>query len=768
MSICSCSLLNSVKSTDKLYSYLIPQELEGKISCGMAVKVPFGKGNRTEDAIVFDVCENPVEKNRKLKAIDSITDELPVIYPDQLELCSTVSKRCSCTLGDALSLMIPSQCFKRRGTVVKYVRLSDCDKAREMLKNNAFRSIMHVKCLSFLLDLLDQGKDPITSEFEITTVTGCSKAQLVALRDKGLVLFENRREESDSSEFARRLQKDFETFDSDNQEDSSFSKRFEPNSEQQDAIDQICDENSSSSVYLLHGITGSGKTEVYLNCAEEYLRRGYGVLYLVPEISLTPQTISWITGRLKRNVAVIHSRLTPAEKYRQWDLIRRGIATIVVAPRSGIFAPIKNLKLIIIDEEHDTSYKSETHPRYNSKELAIARSKLTHAKVVLGSATPSIESYYASELGVYKKLSLSQRASKNAHLAQVNIIDMKEQLKLGAGEMLSIPLRQACAKAISENKQIILFLNRRGYSRTLVCTDCSEPVTCPSCSVGMTLHNMKHSSERVLVCHYCGYMIPTCQAECGNCHGKHFKRVGFGTQQLETLIHELYPNEKVLRMDQDTTSENGAHERILSEFRNGEASFLIGTQMIAKGHDFPNVTVVGILAADLMTNSADYRSSERAFQLITQASGRAGRSDFPGHVYIQTMNPQNAMIRYAASQDYVSFFNEELQYRRMLNLPPFKALGEIVLSLEDEDVLKTRADIVASYLRELINMQDASLDFELYGPMPAAIYELRDRYRMCFNIKAKNKSCLNYVFGCLLESFSPKEYPLSVDPDPLR
>jgi primosomal protein N' (replication factor Y) len=347
---------------------------------------------------------------------------------------------------------------------------------------------------------------------------------------------------------------------------------------------------------------------------------------------------------------------------------------------------------------------------------------------------------------------------------------MKSQIKEGAGDLLSIPLRRAMAKAFADKKQVLLFLNRRGYSRTLICEDCGEPCACPNCSVGMTLHNgIRHKGSdltgRMLICHYCGYTVPAREAICKSCGGGKFTRAGIGTQQLEEMLGNLYPSVKVLRMDQDTTMHPGDHERILESFRNREAQILIGTQMIAKGHDFPDVTVVGIIGADLIASSSDYRSSERAFQLITQAAGRAGRKGSEGDVYLQSLHPDNPLLHYAAKQNYEAFYEEEIRYREAMALPPFKATGEILLSLPNEDDLIERADILGTYLKDFLKVQPEKYAFELFGPVPSPIYELRGRYRMSFMIKAVNKSSLNAIFAQLMKDFDPNIYPISFDND---
>ncbi|MCR5805007.1 MAG: primosomal protein N' [Clostridia bacterium] len=737
-------LRNSVDNTDLIYTYKISDDLAGKISAGMLVDVPFGMHNGTRDALVLSVKDGEYEGKFRLKSIKSIKDPLPVMKPDQIALIDYIQKRYVCRKGDALSLMVPSVVAEHKNPQVRCVELTDEQKARELLAANKIKSINQIRILESLFE-----KSPVQAQ-ELLVVTSSSNANLYALVDKGLIrIFK----EEDTTECV------------DEKAEYVRGPVHELNVEQQYAVNRICEERKNHKVFLLHGITGSGKTEVFLKCAENYLEKGHSVLYLVPEISLTPQTIRWITGRFNREVAVLHSRLTSKERYEQWDKIRKGEAKIIVAARSGVFAPIEGLKLIIIDEEHDSSYKSDKHPKYSARDIAIARAKLTGATVVLGSATPSIETYYAAKNDYYELLKLTKRANPNAHLPKVTIVDMKEQIKQGAGSFFSIPLKNKMLKALDEDKQIILFLNRRGYSRTLICKDCGEPLNCPSCSVGMTLHTNRHSKEKLLICHYCGYAIPVSEAKCNACGSKELDSIGFGTQQLEEQVKTTFPGVSVLRMDQDSTAGIGAHEKILSAFREKKASILIGTQMIAKGHDFPEVTVVGILDTDIIAASPDYRGSERAFQLITQASGRAGRDNDPGEVFIQTYKPDNPLIMYAACQDYDSFFDAQLEYRQAMNLPPFKASGEIMIQSSDEDELMRISDDLAKYLRDYLSYQSRDFGFELYGPIPSAIYELRGNYRNVFNIKAKNKSSLNAVFKQVFEDFDYTKYPISVDSD---
>ena len=753
MKYCKVLLRESVRQTDKEYTYKIPDSMEQTVVPGSYVEVPFGFGNRTSIALVTytsddlsDLGFDPLQ----LKEIKSVIDLYPVMNKDQLELIEPLKKKLLCTSGDVISMMIPAAVGSVARAKAKFVDLRSRESAVQALDSGSLRSVTHIHILEYLLE------NGITERKKLLSVTKASDAQLRGLKEKSLIDVTERmltREE---------ILKEDSGYEA---EPVGFRQVHELNSDQQNAFEEVKKNLEHTSVFLLDGITGSGKTEVYLKCAGEVLERGGSVIYLVPEISLTPQTISWIRGRFGDTAAVMHSKLTDRQRYNEWDRIRRGEARIVVGPRSSVFAPVLNLKLIIIDEEHDSSYKSESFPRFNTREIAFMRIKQSSCPLILGSATPLVSSYFAAKKGAYKLLKLTKRAAPDAVLPDVEIVDMKRQVKEGYGELLSAPLRSAMAKAFSDGKQVMLFLNRRGYSRTVVCSACGEPAACPNCSVAMTLHNNRRLAGRLLVCHYCGYTIPAVEAECKECKGRKFKRVGIGTQQLEEILSELYPHEKVLRMDQDTTMAPGAHEQILTKFRNGEASILVGTQMIAKGHDFPDVTVVGVLGADLIALSSDYKASERAFELITQAAGRAGRAGDKGKVFLQSLRPDNPLLMYAARQDYEAFYESEISYRKVMRLPPFCAVGEVVLSLPDEDMLAARTADVYKYLKEFLSYQDKSLGFELFGPVPAPIYELRGRYRNVFMIKSSRKSYLNEVFRQMIEDFDSSLYPLSFDND---
>ncbi len=748
---CSVILRGATKQIDRLFTYRVPDELSDTVSAGSLVSIPFGKGDSQRCAVVVELKDTFDGDDSVVKDIASVISGQPVLKPDQLALIDKISDRFNCTKGDVVELMVPSCVVNHKNPTEVFVELISRETAEDVLTSETLRSAAHINILEYLLD---RGK---CTRKELMSSLSCSAAQVKALEDKGLVRFVK---ELSDNEVPIITDQDVPQ--------GKFTEEYELSDEQTEAVNEILSgiDKKNPATYLLFGITGSGKTEVYLNCAKKVIAEGGSVIYMVPEISLTPQTINWIKGRLGDSVAVLHSRLTDKQRYEQWNNIRTGKAKVIVGPRSGVFAPAVDLRLIILDEEHDSSYKSESHPRYSAKDIARMRSQITGCSVVLGSATPSVESFYAANAGAYKLLELKNRARQEAKLPEIVPVDMKEQVKLGSGDMLSLPLRQAMSVAFSENKQVILLLNRRGFSRTLVCEGCGEPVTCKNCSVAMTLHNNRRNGTQSLICHYCGYTVPSYEAKCNVCGGNRFTKAGFGTQQLEELLHKVFPHEKVLRMDQDSTMTPGAHKEIIEKFANKEASILIGTQMIAKGLDFPDCTVVGVLSSDLMLASSSFKASERAFQLITQAAGRAGRGDHPGTVFIQSYRPEQPLFKFACTQNYRAFYEQEIEYRQKLKLPPFKAVGEIVLSLPEEELLINRANILAKYLNDFISYQDKKYQLEVYGPIPCVIYELRGRYRMSFVIKAVNKSAINSVFKRLIEDFDHTKFPLSFDNDP--
>ena len=507
--------------------------------------------------------------------------------------------------------------------------------------------------------------------------------------------------------------------------------------------DGLADEESKKGkdVYLLHGITGSGKTEVYIKMAEEVIRRGQDVIVLVPEIALTYQTVARFGSYFRDSICILNSQLSKGEKYREFMKAMNGETHIMIGPRSALFAPFQNLGLIIIDEEHDTAYKSEKTPKYHAREVAKKRAQLEGAKVVLGSATPSIESYYKADTGEYKLYELTERAG-GATLPDVEIVDLRDELRKGNRSIISEALYNKLRAAFDKKEQAMLFINRRGYNTFVSCRNCGEAIKCPNCDVSLALHGKTR-----LMCHYCGYE-QAMPRECTKCKSKLIGGYGTGTEKLEEEVKKLFPDIRTLRMDKDTTTRKGSHGAIIRKFREGQADCLIGTQMIVKGHDFPRVSVVGNILADLSLFDTDYESAERTFDLLTQASGRAGRDDIPGHVVIQTYQPDHYAITSASVQDYKGFYDYEISYRKFLHYPPFYDMLAILVSSDKEESAAKVSDEIANAIRKYIDEVKEAGEGEApdcIGPTDAYIYRINNIYRKVIYIKALEYDILTDV-----------------------
>lgn len=477
--------------------------------------------------------------------------------------------------------------------------------------------------------------------------------------------------------------------------------------------------------YLLYGITGSGKTEVYLHVMETVIDAGYQVILLIPEISLTYQTVIRVSTRFRGKVAILNSKMSLGERYEQYRRCERGEVSIMIGPRSAVFAPFEKLGLIIMDEEHEGAYKSETAPRYETRDVAMQRARMASCPVLYGSATPSLDVYKKALAKEITLLELHQRAKTGSQLAETEIIDLREELREGNRSIFSRRLHELIGEKLAQNEQIMLFMNRRGYSSFVSCRSCGKSIRCPHCDVSLTLHR-----DRMLRCHYCGYEIPLMK-NCPTCGSPYLAPFGFGTEKLETLVKETFPAAKVLRMDADTTKNKGGHEQILEQFRAHKADILIGTQMIVKGHDFPDVTLVGLIAADLSLSAPDFRAAERTFQLITQAAGRAGRGGRRGNVIIQTYQPDHYAIALSKEQDYQSFFRKEFTYRKLLGYPPVEHLMTIQIQSKDEDMLEMTVQNTVTAFKSSCTAAKA----ELIGPLNATVYKVNDIYRKIVYIK---------------------------------
>lgn len=520
------------------------------------------------------------------------------------------------------------------------------------------------------------------------------------------------------------------------------------NEEQQDIVSRFQEDWSLGKriPYLIHGITGSGKTEIYMEMIDCVVKQGRQAIVLIPEIALTYQTVMRFYKRFGNQVCVMHSKLSQGERYDQFERAKNGEATIMIGPRSALFTPFSHLGLIIMDEEHESAYKSEGAPRYHAREVAEKIANMQDAIFIMGSATPSLEAYAKAEAGIYQLCTLKTRASKGSQLASTQIIDLREELKTGNKSIFSRALQEQMAISLKNKEQIMLFMNRRGYSRFVSCRSCGEAIKCPHCDVSLTLHN-----NNQLVCHYCGHHI-SLPKTCPTCGSNYLAGFGVGTQQIEEMTKVLFPSAKVLRMDLDTTSKKGGHEAILSAFANQKADILIGTQMIVKGHDFPNVTLVGILAADVSLHAPDYRCGERTFQLLVQAIGRAGRSSKAGVALIQTYDPEHYSITTAASQDYERFYELEMGYRRMMNYPPACHMLSLVVSGMDEEIVIKAMEFLA-YFAHKAGVEGMGI----IGPVEAPLYKLNDKYRKILYMKYENYAILVKMQKYLQGNFELKD-----------
>lgn len=754
---CQIVLRESTRAFDREYTYAIPTALASQIAVGSRVLVPFGTGNRQSEAYVIAVmAEN--ESDFYVKPISELLSDRPVLLPEQIYLAAQMRSRYLCTYGDALKCMVSSAVAAIKDKTIRMAELQDPDEAAQSLADGEVDRIGHIRVIELLLEC---GTAPLP---EIMHACQVSRATLTTLEKKKLIRI-TRLE-------TRRVLPDEQNFIS--------VEPFPPTPDQSVAIRRIgqaldlCSaDNSDLHEFLLYGITGSGKTEVYLQSARIAADQGRGVIILVPEISLTPQMISRIRSRFGTGVAVLHSRLTPSERYEQWQRILRQEIQVVVGARSAIFAPLHDIGLIIIDEEQESTYKSETHPRYHARDIARLRAHAS-AVLVLGSATPSVESYHRAANGHAVLLTLRERVG-TAVLPATEIVDMRGELNSGNRSIFSRRLSQALNLAFANGRQAIIFINRRGYAGFILCRNCGHVVKCRSCSVSLTSHLNPHyvasdgrpQTASQLVCHYCGRVTrqPT---TCPVCASSRIGRFGAGTQQVEEQFNKDFTPYKALRMDQDTTTGRTSHAKLLDEFARGEADALIGTQMIAKGHDFPNVTVVGILSADLMLGVSDFRASERAFQLITQAAGRAGRGDAPGQVIIQAYNVDDYAIRYAAAHDFPGFYSQEIVFRRTMQYPPYGSICSITLSAVQESLVRDKCQTLASALKVRQESDPSFSSIQIIDPARAPLFRIKDRYRWRLNLKGPDPASLAGFLLPITDRFDFSKVTVALDIDPYQ
>lgn len=681
---------------DRPFTYKVPEEFNNEIKIGQIVKVPFGKGNKTSEGFILNL-KNDDNIKFKTKNIAAILVKDPVIYEDDINLIEFLREKTLCKYIDAFRLLIPVGIMKGAKAKKKKVIV---------LKNEDLSNIKNPDGYKKIVEFFKTNSGKYTKS-ELINDHSISQYKLNKLIENEVLSIE---EESV-----------FRYNDRVYNKDSAKTLTIE----QENIIREYI--NSDDKMFLLKGVTGSGKTEVYMKLVERVLLEGKSAIILVPEIALTPQMIERFKGRFGVNVALFHSKLSDGERFDEWFRVKEGKAKVIVGARSAIFLPTKNLGLIIIDEEHENTYKSEQNPKYQTKEVAEYLSELKGCKVILGSATPSIETYYRALTGEMKLLELNSRVD-NKPMPPMKVIDMRNELKGGNKSLFSRELFIAIQERLKRKEQIILFLNRRGFSTFVSCRSCGYVFKCDECDISMTYHK-----NGLLICHYCGKTKRE-PRECSKCHSKYVKFFGAGTQRVEEEVKKYFNNVRILRMDVDTTRDKHSYERIYNTFKNAEADILIGTQMVSKGLDFKNVTLVGILAADMSINIPDYRAAERTFQIITQVAGRAGRGDKQGEVLIQTYTPQHYSLQYAVNYDYEGFYEKEFTVRAMMKYPPFGKLLLINGTSKKEELLKNFMHKITMMIKPLV---ESCLDIEILGPIPCMISKVKENYRWQIVIKGE-------------------------------
>ena len=691
----------SHEQIDRPFSYRVPINLEGQVEIGSRVIIPFGKGNTKRSGYVIGLSDTCSCDQSLVKEIDSISPRGITVENSMILLASWMRREYGCTMIQALKTVMPVKEKVRVYTPRILCLNSDEDTLRKYLeeaRRKNYRGQVRI-----LEELKRHGRIPwIVAQKQLKA----NLAMIKPLEKAGIV----RLELQDSGLYRQEMRTAV----------SQEGSRITLNGEQQDIVRRILESfrNGIRKPCLIHGVTGSGKTEVYIRLIEAMLEQGKESIVLIPEISLTYQTVMRFYSRFGRLVSMVNSRLSPGEKYEQFERAARGEVKIMIGPRSALFTPFANLGLIVIDEEHENAYKSEQVPRYHARETAIARASLCGAVVVMGSATPSMEAYSRAVKGEYRLFELKTRAVRGSRMAEVEVVDLRKELAGGNRSVFSMSLQERMEETLEKGEQAILFLNRRGYSRAVSCRQCGEPVGCPHCAVPLTEHTGKR-----LVCHYCGYTIPV-PARCPSCGSAYLAGFGMGTEKIEQLTAERFKGARILRMDSDTTGGKDGHGAILKQFGNHEADILIGTQMIVKGHDFPDVTLVGILAADMSLYSGDFRSAEKTFQLLTQAAGRAGRGNRKGHVIIQTYSPLQYGIRAAADQCYEEFYEQESSFRRQMAYPPEGEMCEILVAARD----RMRAEYWILQIAALIRRSYRNT-ISVIGPSDAPVAKIRDYWR---------------------------------------
>lgn len=756
---------------DRVFDYAVPEIWNSTVCVGLRVMVPFGQRNTRREGYVIALTETTEVPDGKIKEIVEILDDgRPVLTPAILELAKWMKKEYFCTLNQCLQAVMPAgirtksiwyaeltgqnadltekeqqvadtlqdqggilplremeqifgnrteyllRCLQEKKVVrlrqkttrstykkeKRYIFLTDKEELLTAVREKAAKD-KRLAGQMRVLSVLQEGKS--LSVEELKERASVTDSPIHTLLQKGVLTEQRREEKRDVFQL----------------EDFAPTQPFYPTPEQAQALALLREEmkKEEKRPVLLHGVTGSGKTEIYMQLIQDAIGEGKQAIVLVPEISLTPQIMERFISRFGKRVSVTHSRLSLGERLDQWRKARDGEISIIIGPRSALFMPFSNLGVIVMDECHESSYISDVTPKYHTREVARKLSELTGALLVMGSATPDIDSYHRAVTGEFLLLQLKER-TKGSRLPEVFVTDMRKELEEGNRSAFGLPLQQAIRENLEKGQQTMLFLNRRGYSTFVSCRKCGEALTCPSCNVSYTYH----ASEKALVCHYCGKEIPVPKT-CPSCGSHYIRYFGTGTQKIEEETKRIFPEARVLRMDADTTTGKNGHARILELFGKGKADILIGTQMIAKGHDFPNVTLVGILAADLSLNLGTYRAAENCFQLITQAAGRAGRGELPGKVFIQTYQPENHAIRMAAAQDYEGFYQEEILLRQAMEYPPFSHIFSVLITGEMEREVVLAAQRLGAFMNHYAERAGCTV----VGPAPAPLPKFRGEFR---------------------------------------
>ena len=696
----------SHEKVDKYFQYRIPEELSERLEIGMCVQVPFGNGNKIRTGYVIGRTDHNEYPQEKIKEIQQIRTDNISVEADEMKLAAWIHRTYGSTMIAALKTVLPVKQVVKKPERKKILRIMNAEEITTLL-GECLRKHQNAKArvLQELRTVEELPYELVTGKLHVSSST------LQSLVTQGAIRIE-------AEEYYRNPAV----------ADMDQEVRMPLCEEQQIIFDQICSDydNNIRKTYLIHGVTGSGKTLVYLSLIEEMIKRGKQCIVLIPEIALTYQTLMRFYKRFGDRVSVINSTMSKGERFDQCERARKGEIDVIIGPRSALFVPFPDLGMIVIDEEQEDSYRSENAPRYHARETAEYLAKLKHASLVLGSATPSLESYYRAKNGEYQLFTMKERRN-GGKLAEVEIVDLRKELREGNRSIFSNTLQEKIRQRLAKKEQMMLFLNRRGYAGFVSCRSCGYVMKCPHCEVSLSQH-----MGGKMICHYCGYETvqpPGCPS-CGSNYLLGFKA---GTQQIEGQLLKMFPEIRILRMDGDTTKKKGSYEEILSAFAEGEADVLLGTQMIVKGHDFPGVSLVGILAADLSLNDSDYRAGEKTFQLLTQAAGRAGRGELPGEVVIQTYQPEHYSIQHAAAQNYESFYEEEILYREMGDYPPVGHMMTLLVVSKEEKRCMGLAKRLA---------REAKPYATVVGPAKAAISKVNDFYRYMLYLKSADETKL--------------------------